>query len=48
MLRRSSSFSGDKIGESVGDEKGFITDAERDGSGSVLGFQLTPTGKFRD
>ncbi|CAE6118156.1 unnamed protein product [Arabidopsis arenosa] len=44
LLRSFSSFSGDKIGESDGDEKGFIADAERDGSGSVLGFQLTPPG----
>lgn len=47
MLRRSSSsFSGGGgSGESDGDDKGFITDAERDGSGSVLGFQLSPPGK---
>jgi len=44
LLRRSSSFSGDSR---ESDEERFITDAERDGSGSVLGFQLTPPGKCR-
>ncbi|KFK27706.1 hypothetical protein AALP_AA8G418500 [Arabis alpina] len=44
LFLRRSSFSGDKIGESENEEKGFMVDAERDGSGSVLGFQLVPPG----
>lgn len=49
LLLRRSSFSGEKIsgsGESENDDKGFMIDAERDGSGSVLGFQLIPPGTF--
>lgn len=49
LLLRSSSFSGDKSvgsGESKGDDKGFVTDAQRDGSASVLGFQLSPPGNL--